>query len=94
MAQCLEEARDCFKSFISRLLLTNNFIHGRLQGVLYFLSFSGHIPTQQLQPYRVLIVVRKLFPHLQQWDPVSPLFGQWHWRDYVRHCARAYPVPP
>ena len=45
MAQCLEEDRDGFQSIISRLLLTNNFIHGGLQGVLHFLSFSGHVPT-------------------------------------------------
>ena len=64
MAQSLEEYRDCFQSTISRLLLTNNFIHGRLQGVLHFLSFSGHIPAQLLQPNRALVIIPQTFLHI------------------------------
>ena len=64
MTQCLDDARNCFQRFISRRLLTNNFMHGRLQGVLHFLSFTGHIPTQQLQPNRVLIIIPQFLRHL------------------------------
>ena len=64
MAQGLEEARDRFQSVVSRLLLTNDFVHGRLHGVLHFLSFSGHIPTQLLKPDRVLIIIPQIFLHI------------------------------